>query len=189
MMKRLIVVALACGGPQKPAAPSTWDTPAGWKTETFPFPLEFAPSLTHHGVEELRFAPGMFEPGKPGYWSYAFVWRLDDAADLAPDALAAELTAYYVGLEKAVDDKHRIANVDDTAVHVDARGQIAAHVFDAFATAQPLDLTGRARRVACGTGSLWVFEVAPATTGVHAELDALFAQAACGQQVVENKKK
>ena len=28
--------------------------PAGWKSETIPFPIEFAPLLLHRGVEELR---------------------------------------------------------------------------------------------------------------------------------------
>ena len=39
-----------------------WEVPAGWRSEVIPFPLDFAPSLTHRGFEEIRFAPGMFDP-------------------------------------------------------------------------------------------------------------------------------
>src|SRR5262245_24178101 len=64
------LVAAACGAevpdpPSPPAVRSTtgfdWPVPAGWKHETIPFPLGFAPGLPFHGVEELRFAPGFFD--------------------------------------------------------------------------------------------------------------------------------
>lgn len=98
----------ACGGavssaPQTAQTAQTarpWPVPAGFRSETIPFPLDFAPSLAHRGVEHLRFAPSFFDPAAPGYWSYAFVWRLDDPAALAPDALAAELTTYFRGLAR-----------------------------------------------------------------------------------------
>src|SRR3954468_9210935 len=59
-------------GDEAPArAPAfEWPKPeGGWKTETIPFPLDFAPTIPLQGVEELRFAPGMFKPEAPGYWS------------------------------------------------------------------------------------------------------------------------
>jgi len=37
-----------------------WPVAEGWRKETIPFPLEFARDLPFSGVEELRFAPGMF---------------------------------------------------------------------------------------------------------------------------------
>lgn len=79
-----------------------WSVPAGWKSETIPFPLPFAPQLAHRGVEELRFAPGMFDPAAPGYWSYAFVWWLEDRGPQDGAALGAELTAYFQGLLRDV---------------------------------------------------------------------------------------
>lgn len=75
-----------------------WPAPTGWKSETLPFPLDFAPDLTHRGVEELRFAPGMFDATAPGYWSYAFVWWLEDRAPQDAAAFSRELTDYFRGL-------------------------------------------------------------------------------------------
>jgi len=75
----------------------------GFRGETIPFPLDFAPGIAHKGVEELRFAPGFFEPAQPGYWSYTFVWRTEDPAAMDAAAVGGELTAYFRGLIEAVD--------------------------------------------------------------------------------------
>ncbi len=208
LARSALLVLAACGStpsssppaPPVPAngssvgAPETWPIPAGWKHETIPFPLGFAPGIAHRGVEELRFAPGMFDPAAAGYWSYVFVWRTEDAATLAAPILAAELTAYFRGLLAAVDEKDkRIANLDDIVVTATGSGEgetkltLAVHVIDAFKTGQPVDLTGWAQRTACGSGALWVFVMAPDRSGVREELDRLAGQAACGQKLPVDK--
>ena len=194
----LAVAVLAGCGSSEPAAPVTptapsaapvkpaaWRVPDGWKGETIPFPLEFAPSIAHRGAEELRFPPGFLEPGTPGYWSYAFTWRTEDAADMDGAALAAELTAYFEGLIAAVDDKQRIdaAARESIAVRAEPDGpgrwKLTAHVFDAFKTAAPIDLVGWASRKPCGSGALWVFVLARADSPLRAELDELARSAGC----------
>jgi hypothetical protein len=180
----------ACGAPAgPPAEPTTralpaWRVPDGFKSETIPFPLDFAPGITHQGNEELRFPPGFFDPAAPGYLSYTFAWRTDDAAAMDAPALAGELTAYFRGLIAAVDDKHEITG--DIAVQARPAGPrfaLSAVVYDAFKTKQRLELTGWAARTACGGGALWRFVLAPATTGVRPQLEALAGEAACGQRV------
>jgi hypothetical protein len=164
---------------------TTWRLPDGWRAETIPFPLGFAPELAHRGVEEIRFAPGMFDHTAPGYWSYVFVWRLEDAAALDAPALAAELALYFRGLVAAVDEQHRITARDEIDVVAVPRGDaftLAAHTFDAFDTGLAIDLVGTATRTSCGTGSLWVIVLAPEASPLRAELDALAAEAQCGQR-------
>jgi hypothetical protein len=200
-MRSLAVIPwiLACGAspapspgatappPAAPAAPaSPWPTPDGFRGETIPFPLDFAPGVTHQGVEELRFAPGFFDPAAPGYWSYAFVWRTDDPAALDAAAVGAELTTYFRGLIDAVDRTREISERDAIAVRATpagARFTLSAHVYDAFKTKQPLDLVGWAQRGACGAGALWRFVLAPAASALRPALDALAAAAACDQPV------
>lgn len=184
---------VACGGspPSPPPEPTTrqalpWTVPAGFRGETIPFPLEFAPTVVHKGVEELRFAPGFFDPAAPGYWSYAFVWRTEDPAALDADALGGELTAYFRGLIAAVDQAGQITDRDAITVRATASGArfaLAAHVFDAFKTKQPVDLEGWAERGACGTGALWRFVLAPSGSALRPTLDGLVAGAACDQPV------
>jgi hypothetical protein len=193
-----LVVLVACGssepapGPVSkpppapaPAKPAAWHLPDGWKGETIPFPLEFAPSIAHRGAEELRFPPGFLEPGQPGYWSYAFTWRTEDAADLDAAALATELTAYFKGLIAAVDEEKRIdgAGRDSIAARAEPDGpgrwKLTAHVIDAFKTGAPIDLVGWATRTSCGSGALWVFVLAPADSPLRGELDTLARSAGC----------
>lgn len=187
-MRWLILFAVACGASRAPSAPVTrWRVPADWRAEEIPFPLDFAPTLTHQGVEELRFAPGFFKPGTPGYWSYAFAWRTTDPADLGAAALAGELTAYFKGLLTAVDEtKHHIHDTGAIAATASAgagRFSLTAHVFDAFGDGRAVDLVGFARRQPCDGGALWVFVLAPATSPLKADLDRLAAEAVCGQPV------
>jgi hypothetical protein len=171
----LLAVA-ACAAPVKPTT-ATWTVPPGWRTEVIPFPLDFAPTLAHHGVEELRFPPGFMDPASPARWSYVFAWRLDDAAALTPDALAGELTVYFSGLVHAVDANAR----EPTKVNVAPNFAVTAHLEDAFTTKEPIDLTGRATRLVCGSGALWVIALSPPTSGIRPQLDELASAAACGQ--------
>ncbi|HEX3762530.1 MAG TPA: hypothetical protein VHW23_27700 [Kofleriaceae bacterium] len=189
----LVPCLVACGSsppspPPEPTArqPLPWAVPEGFRGETIPFPLDFAPSVSHKGVEELRFAPGFFEPGMPGYWSYTFVWRTEDPAAMDAEAVGGELTAYFRGLINAVDQTRQITDRDAIAVHATpsgARLALAAHVFDAFRTQQPLDLVGWAQRGPCGTGALWRFVLAPAASALRPQLESLAAAAACDQPV------
>ena len=197
-MRSLMVVPVmvACGSPASPQAPvaaaapavaaQPWAIPAGFKSETIPFPLDFAPGVVHEGAEELRFSPGFFDPAAPGYWSYAFVWRTRDAATMDAAAVGGELTAYFRGLIDAVDSQHAITDRDAIAVRArEDHGRLAltAHVFDAFKTHQPLDLVGWAARVPCSHGAVWRFVLAPAGSGLRPQLDALAAGALCDQPV------
>lgn len=168
-----------------PPPEQLWPVPAGWRSEVIPFPLEFAPSISHRGLEDLRFPRGMFDPSSPDYWSYTFTWHTDDAAELDASALGGELTAYFAGLIAAVDTKERIAAADRERIAVRAtptdkdRFVITAHVYDAFKTAAAVDLEGTATRRACGTGALWTFVLARPGTATRAKLDELAAQSSC----------
>lgn len=105
-----LTALLACALSSAPPSPSpqvktmptgfpfTWKAPDGWRTETIPFPLDFAPSLAYKGVEEIRFGPEFGKPDKLGYFTYAFVWVIE--ADDVPSAeqLAQDLKVYFDGL-------------------------------------------------------------------------------------------
>jgi hypothetical protein len=178
----------AAAGSAGSAAPKQqlagWELPAKWRSEVIPFPLDFAPKLAHRGFEELRFPPGFFDPASGDYWSYAFVWRTEDAATLDAKALGEELTAYFRGLIAAVDAKNKIKARETIVTKAAAAAEpgrftLSAHVFDAFKTAKPLDLTGWAERKACGDGALWIFVLAPAKTTIREQLDAVARSARC----------
>lgn len=133
----------------------TWPVPEGWRGETIPFPLEFAPDIPRRGVEELRFAPGFFQPDAAGYWTYAFVWIVTDAGATDPSTLARELTTYFRGLTAAVaKDKKGLPPLDLESIEarLDSEGHGTAHTFDAFGDGRPIDLEVSVTVQPCGAG-------------------------------------
>lgn len=137
-----------------PAASYEWPKPEGWKTETIPFPLDFAPDIHLQGVEELRFAPGMFKPAEPGYWSYAFAWWLNGEPALGQAELERSLLSYFQGLVTEVS-KEKGRKIDSSRFRVTMRPSSGApakeghnvqayagtaELYDAFATGKPISL-------------------------------------------------
>lgn len=149
-MKLALSLALLLAAP----AAFQWTLPDGWRQETIPFPLEFAPDLPYKGVEELRFSPGMFKPDQEGYWSYAFVWWLDGRPTLDAPALTSSLQRYFAGLCASVA-KDKGIPVDparfSASLHAtDGAGAKVGHpvaafagivdTYDPFATGKPIVL-------------------------------------------------
>ena len=66
--------------------------------ERFLIPIEFAPSIPYKGVEDIRFTPGWGDPKTEEYWSYAFLWYLDEMPVTNDTTIQTNLNAYYAGL-------------------------------------------------------------------------------------------
>lgn len=135
----------------------TWPAPEGWKTETIPFPLEFAPELPYKGLEELRFPPGMFKPTDE-YFSYTFIWWLDGGEGLDAPSLNRALQHYFEGLARAVEKKPGFKPEDAKAtVYLNNIPNDPKHfkgtakIYDAFATHGHVTLNIRVERKSCDT--------------------------------------
>jgi len=118
--------------------------PQGWQGERLEFPLDFAPELEFRGVEELAFAPGMFQKGSESYFSYALAIELE--GDVALDAPFLEhfLATYYRGLCRAVGESRKLA-LDLAAVSATVEGggdhfRATVKAFDPFTDGGPLEL-------------------------------------------------
>src|SRR4051812_30681554 len=72
-------------------APYSLDIPAGWDIERFLIPIEFAPSISYKGIEDIRFTPGWSKAETDDYWSYAFLWYLDSAIKFTPGTMQKNL--------------------------------------------------------------------------------------------------
>jgi len=95
-MTRLMLILTFLAAQDAP--PYSLPAPEGWGKERMVFPLGFAKDLDHKGVEELRFAPGMFKAEAPDYFSYAFLMWLEGSVSFEPQALEKDLMKYYKGL-------------------------------------------------------------------------------------------
>ncbi len=133
-----------------------WPVPVGWKRETIPFPLEFAPGLPYRGTEELRFAPGFSQPGSSTFWSYAFAWLLENPPRFDAASLAPVLREYFSGLALAVGKEKYPMDPErfrvELAPKVEGGRTILAgqvHSYDPFATGEAIDLNVEARLRDC----------------------------------------
>ncbi len=125
-------------------------TPKEWRHERLAFPLSFAPDLKYQGFEELRFAPGMFNPQSDTYFTYIFALRLQGTHKVDSDFLRMFLLKYYRGLCEAVGaDRDPPLDLERISVSVkkgeDERtgGDVflaEVVMFDAFVTGKPLTL-------------------------------------------------
>lgn len=82
----------------------TFDVPDGWRGETITLPPGFARDMSLKGIEEIRFAPGMFKAGREDFFSYALVFWLPENKPLDQKTMHAELLKYYQGLAAAVGE-------------------------------------------------------------------------------------
>ncbi len=164
----LLLSAPAAGLGAGDGLPFAMPVPEGWRTETLPFPLEFAPDLPYTGLEELRFAPGMFEPENDELWSYAFVWWIDRDQPTDPAALATHLESYFRGLARAVGEARGVPT-DGARFATQIRGMGggrfagAAETFDAFTTRDQIVLRvqGEVRECPAQGRKAVLFELSP----------------------------
>ncbi|WP_462252209.1 hypothetical protein [Ferruginibacter sp.] len=89
-------------------APYNLPIPKDWTIERFLIPISFAKQIPYKGVEDIRFTPGWAKAKSDEYWTYAFLWWLDDNPETDAKIIAENLKAYYTGLFKINTDSTKI---------------------------------------------------------------------------------
>ncbi|MDF1698346.1 MAG: hypothetical protein P1U56_21025 [Saprospiraceae bacterium] len=121
-----------------------------WGKEFFHFPLHFAEEIPYQGVEEVVFPKNWIKPDSTDFWSYVFVWALDNKKDVTASELETNLKLYFDGLIGGLSrvDKEKLTEATtqfqvntDPNDRVDFTGQL--NIFDGFATQKPLTLYAR----------------------------------------------
>jgi hypothetical protein len=157
ILSLVLPVAGAAQNAPAPEVPFAMPVPAGWRTETLTFPLAFAPDLPYTGLEELRFAPGMFEADSPDFWTYAMVWWVPADAPTDQASLQIYLKRYLEGLAEAVAEARGFA-VEGAEYGVQFMPLGSQHeadfvgtvvTFDAFVTHRNLTLYANVTRRTC----------------------------------------
>ena len=119
----LCFTALVASGllQSEPKTSIDFPVPKGWKQERLPLPAPFAPDMKLKGLEDLRFAPGMFQPESDSFFSYVFVFQVQQQPKVTQQVLERELLAYYRGLAVAVlKSRNQKVDTDRFAVKLDA---------------------------------------------------------------------
>ncbi len=168
--------------------PFSMPVPEGWRTETIPFPLGFAPDLPYEGLEELRFSPGMFDADSEQFWSYAFIWWVNLDSETDADSLSIYLDSYFQGLADAVAQSREL---DISGAHfassIEANEGASfsgvAETFDPFVTLEQVTLHIRGDVFPCPAQERLVvfFALSPQDVdhAVWDDLDAIRAGFSC----------
>ena len=110
----IFIVSLSASAQTEEAKPQFLKEPADWAFERFTLPPSFEPAFPYKGVEELRFAPGMFKKDSATYFTYAFVAQLDNVTAFSQDDTRDYLLRYFKGLCSSVAKDRKL--VIDTAL-------------------------------------------------------------------------
>ena len=97
--------------------PQLLEEPATWAFERFPLPPVFAPNIPFRGVEELRFAPGMFKKDSTDYFTYAFVAQLDSTISISQNGVRNYLLNYFTGLCRSTANDRKLG-IDTSKITV-----------------------------------------------------------------------
>jgi hypothetical protein len=165
--------------------------PASWRTETFTFPLVFAPSIPYEGTEVVRFSPEFTRFSGDQGFTYVILWDIKRRA-LEPSELERGLAVYFDGLMENVTRARKIddpGTVTSTALHPmrapagwaqGLGGQL--WTWNAFAKGEPLVLNLEVTHRACGedrTQIFYAFSMAGRGAPAWDELRRIRAQTAC----------
>jgi hypothetical protein len=71
--------------------------PANWRAQSFPFPLQFAPSIPYEGTEYVRFGPSWTHFAEEDGFTYVLLWDLK-RKPLDPAELERAMNVYFDGL-------------------------------------------------------------------------------------------
>jgi hypothetical protein len=153
--------------PSETATSFAWPKPDGWKSETIPFPLEFAPTLDYGGLEEIRFAPRFFAPASETYFSYSFAWVLERPAPIDAERLSRDFETYFAGLSRAVKPARFDAKAHHARLASSAPGRYHGTVqtVDSFGDGRALELHVDGRELTCGKRRILLFTLSPHPVG------------------------
>jgi len=87
-----------------------------WRNEKLSFPIHFAPSLDYKGIEEVRFAKGWGNKESEEFWTYAFLWYLDEDPLLTETKLENDIQAYFNGIMNLVGKGRGLTDIPDSKV-------------------------------------------------------------------------
>jgi len=76
-------------------APYRLAVPFGWGVERSFIQKAFAPQVPFTGIEDIRYTPGWGNTKSEQYWSYGFLWCLDESPKISAEMIEKNLTVYY----------------------------------------------------------------------------------------------
>src|SRR5215831_3982009 len=120
----VVSLSVATTNAQQPT-PQLLKQPTNWQFERFALPPEFAPNIPYKGVEELRFAPGMFVKDSTFYFTYAFIAQLDNVHSVSRKDIKDYLLKYYRGLCSSEAQEKKLS-IDTSKITIETESKKSA---------------------------------------------------------------
>jgi len=173
-----------------------YSAPENWAKELIMFPMEFAPSISYKGFEELRFAPGWSKATSNEKWAYSLLWWLDGSYSFSEKKLKEDLEAYFSGLTRntAVASKLDMTLYKPAAVQVKKSNTASgdketytatANIFDSFVDKKMLTLHFKIHVKDCPQAGKTILLIAAAASQyndpVWQSLDKINSEFKCGK--------
>jgi hypothetical protein len=140
--------------------------PAGWRVQTFRFPLDFAPSIPYEGTEHVRFSPSWSHFADEDAFTYVVLWDLE-RKPLETAELERALNVYFDGLMELATKTRKIEDpgtVSQVSLHPMASPEgwstaLGGRVWtwNAFSKGEPLVLNLEITQRACAAQRAQVF--------------------------------
>lgn len=150
-----------------------FDAPEDWRGETITIPPGFARDMALKGIEEIRFAPGMFKSESEDFFSYVLVFWLPNRAPLDAKEISVELLKYYRGLATAVGQGKNL-KIDTKKFTIDVKAKpkqkghftVSIDWIEPFSTGKPqkLNMEVHTKRFESANASTLAMAVSPQPT-------------------------
>lgn len=92
-----ILLSLVVNG-QEESNVNLLETDSTWNQEVFHFPIPFAPGIIFEGFEDARFPEFWARKDSTDFWSYVFVWSINNSVNLTSGVLEDNIEVYFDGL-------------------------------------------------------------------------------------------
>lgn len=127
--------------------------PTDWRLEIISIPPGFAPDIELKGLEEIRFAPGMFDTASSNYFTCVISLLLDQEPTVGAAELKEFLEKYYRGLSLGVGRKKGFSpdvaqmQAEVASIQSDTANRFTGHMvfFDSFSDGRKIRLNVEAR--------------------------------------------
>jgi len=143
------------------------ETDSTWNQEVFQFPIPFAPEIKFDGFEDARFPKFWAKKDRADFWSYIFVWSINNPMELTSGILENNIEKYFNGL---MNYQNSVALFVKKEPSTNANKYIGKlKTFDALVTKKNMTLNVTAEHFYCKQSkkTYIVFKFSPQEFGVN----------------------
>ncbi|MCB0443450.1 MAG: hypothetical protein KDC50_05310 [Flavobacterium sp.] len=161
-----ILLSIVVSGQEKSNA-NLLETDSTWNQEVFHFPIGFAPEIAFKGFEDARFPQNWSKKDSNDFWSYVFVWSINNPVEITSSALEDNIEMYFNGLMNYQNSVALFFEKEPSSKAKRYSGKIK--IFDALVTKTNMTLNVTAEHYYCDQSktTFIIFRFSPQEFGLE----------------------